>query len=240
MKKITAVFLTVLLLAVSLFSLTGSAWGTPQLMLAAHYNADDQLITVQYRLLDFAGTESADFRLKYNSDMMELDSYTTNKIANCFTELGVKQDDKNIIAIEFVDLYHIEESDCEEDGSATIATLVFKLTDKNAADAVFIATTDSCAMDPNSENVSLDRATLKIALNGGTTSASTVEGYEIPEDMLGKPSSSDKQNSEKQNIQKIVIAACLAAAVFVIALIVIVVYYRKKGDDKGEKTKTKN
>lgn len=240
MKKITAVFLTVLLLAVSLFSLTGSAWGTPQLMLAAHYNADDQLITVQYRLLDLAGTESADFRLKYNSDMMELDSYTTNKIANCFTELGVTQDDKNIIAIEFVDLYHVEESDCEEDGSATIATLVFKLTDKNPADAVFIATADSCAMDPNSENVSLDRATLKIALNGGTTSASTVEGYEIPEDMLGKPSSSDKQNSEKQNIQKIVIAACLAAAVFVIALIVIVVYYRKKGDDKGEKTKTKN
>lgn len=230
MKKITAVFLTVLLLAVSLFSFTASAWGTPKLMLAAHYNADDQLITVQYRLLDFAGTESADFRLKYNSDMMELASYTTNKIANCFTELGVEQDDKNIIAIEFVDLYHIEESDCEEDGSATIATLVFQLKDTKATDAVFIATADSCAMDPNSENVSLDRATLKIALNGGSTSASTVEGYEIPEDMLGKPSSSDKQN-----IKKIVIAAAIAAAVFVIALVVIVVYYRKKGD---EKTKT--
>lgn len=228
MKKIIAVVVTVLLLTVSLFSFSASAWNTPQLMLAAHYNADCQLITVQYRLLDFAGTESADFRLKYNADIMELVDYTANEMTNCYIEIGVQDDNKNSIAIQFIDLYHIEESDCEEDGSATIATLVFQLKDPKAADAVFIATADSCAMDPDSENVSLDRATLKIALNGGTTSTATVEGYEIPEDMLGKPA------SDKKNIRKIVIAACVAAAVFVIALVVIVVYYRKKGDDKDE------
>lgn len=230
MKKITAALLTVLLLTVSLFSFSASAWETPKLMLAAHYNEDTQIITVQYRLLDFAGTESADFRMKYNSDIMELIDYTAAEMKNCFIEIGVQTDNKNVIALQFVDLYHVEESDCEEDGSATIGTLVFKLKNDSASEAVFIATADSCAMDPDTTRVTLDRATLKIALSGGTTSSSTVEDYEIPEDMLGKPSAAD-------NIKKIVIAACVAAAVFVIALVIIVVHYRKKGEpeDKNEK-----
>ena len=122
MKKITASILTVIILTVSLFALTASAWETPKLMLAADYDSQKQTITVYYRVLDFAGTESADFRLKYNQDVLEFTDSDTTDIKDTYVEIDTIPDSDKI-AIQFVDLYHVKESDCEEDGSATVATL---------------------------------------------------------------------------------------------------------------------
>ena len=176
MKKIIASILTAVILAVSLFSLTAFAWKTPKLMLAADYDSENQTVTVYYRVLDFAGTESADFRLRYDNAALELTDYDVTDIKDTFVEIG-SSPESDRIAIQFVDLYHVKESDCEEDGSATVATLTFKVKDTSASETVFISTADSCAMDPDSAEVNLDRATLKIPLNEGSIKKTTSDSF---------------------------------------------------------------
>lgn len=217
MKKIIASILSVMILAVSVFSLTALAWKTPELMLAADYNAEKQTITVYYRVLDFAGTESADFKLKYDPDVLEFKEHDAINIKDTFTEIqAIPDTDK--IAIQFIDLYHVEKEDCEEDGSATVATLTFNVKDTSATETVFISTADSCAMDPDSSNVNLDRATLKISLNEGSIKKSTDNSFTFDE--------TDKNTSG--NITKIIIAAVVTAVVFIAGLVAIVIKYRKK------------
>ena len=215
MKKILSSILVILILSVSLLSLTAFAWETPKLMLAADYNAEKQTVTVYYRLLDFAGTESADFRLRYNSDALEMTDYTTTKIKDTLVEVA-QMTEKDKIAIQFIDLYHVKENDCEEDGSATVATITFKVTDASAADVVFIATADSCAMDPDSAEVKLDRATLKIPLNEGNVQKTTDDSFRF-----------DETQAENDGIKKIIIAAIVTAIAFVTGLAAVVIKYRK-------------
>lgn len=215
MKRITAIIITVMLLALSVFPLTASAWGEPELMLAASYNADNKTITVEYRVLNFAGTESADFRLKFNPDVVEMADYETAEMSNVIMEVE-QIPESDLIAIQFVDIYYVEEDDCEEDGSATVATITFNVINDDAADAVFIATTDSYNMDPNSIEKHPERATLKVMLTeSGTNSVSTHEGYVIEDKTSG-------------NITKVIVAASVAGVVFVAALAAIVIKYRKK------------
>lgn len=215
MKKILSSILVILILSVSLLSLTAFAWETPKLMLAADYNAEKQTVTVYYRLLDFAGTESADFRLKYNPDVLEMTDYKTTKIADTLVEVA-QMTEKDKIAIQFIDLYHVKEDDCEEDGSATVATITFKVTDPSATEAVFIATADSCAMDPDSAEVKLDRATLKIPLNEGNIQKTTDDSFRF-----------DETQAENDGIKKIIIATIVTAIVFVAGLAAVVIKYRK-------------
>ena len=217
MKKIIASILTVIILTVSLFSLTALAWKTPRLMLAADYNADKQTVTVYYRVLDIAGTESADFRLKYDKNILELKEHKTADMKNVVMEVG-EEAESDKIAIQFVDIYYVTEEDCEEDGSATIVTFTFKVKDTSAAETVFISTADSCNMDPDSTEVRLDRATLKIPLNEGSIQKSTDDSFTFDETDTG---SSD-------NITKVIIAAVITAVIFVAGIVVIVVKYRKK------------
>lgn len=217
MKKIIASVLTVLILTVSLFSLTAFAWETPKLMLAADYNSDKQTVTVYYRVLDLAGTESADFRLKYDKNILELKDYETVDMKNVIMEVG-EESDSDKIAIQFVDIYYVTEDDCEEDGSATIVTFTFEVKDTSATEAVFISTADSCNMDPDSTEVKLDRATLKIPLNEGSIRKSTDDSFTFDE--------TDTNTSD--NIKKVIIAAVVTAIVFIAGLVVIVVKYRKK------------
>lgn len=216
MKKITASILTVIILIVSLFALTASAWETPKLMLAADYDSQKQTITVYYRVLDFAGTESADFRLKYNQDVLEFTDSDATDIKDTYVEIDTIPDSDKI-AIQFVDLYHVKEADCEEDGSATVATLTFKVKDASATETVFISTADSCAMDPDSENVSLDRATLKIPLNEGDVKKSTDDSFVL-----------DENTQSNTDVKKVVIIAAVTAVVFIGGLVAVVVKYRKK------------
>ena len=218
MKKCTAILLTILLLASSFLMLTASAWETPKLMLAADYNAEKKTITVQYRLLDFAGTESADFWLKYNSNAVEYVSHEETEIDDVM--LVVEKVSDGSIAIQFVDLYHVKKEDCEADGSATIATFTFKVTDDSAEKAVFIATADSCNMDPDSAEVTLRRATLNLPLTNGSTFLSTEEGYSF--------AAGESQNDENSaKIRKVIIAAVVVGIVFVIGLVAVVIKYRK-------------
>ena len=218
MKKIIASILTAVILAVSMFSLTAFAWETPKLMLAADYDSQEQTVTVFYRLLDFAGTESADFRLKYDSAVLEFTGSEATDMKDTYIEIDtIPETDK--IAIQFVDLYHVKPEDCEEDGSATVATLTFKVKDASAAETVFISTADSCAMDPDSSDVALDRATLKIPLNEGSVKKSTDDSFTFDEQ-------TDK-NTET-GISKVIIASVIAVVVFVAGLVAIVVKYRKK------------
>lgn len=218
MKKIIASALTVVILMAALFSLTAFAWETPKLMLAASYNDEKETVTVYYRLLDFAGTESADFRLKYDPDVLEFEDYEAAQIQDVIMEIGEMPGTDGKIAIQFVDIYHVRKEDCEEDGSATVATFTFKVKDKSAAETVFISTADSCAMDPDSENVNLERATLKIPLNEGSISKSTDDSFSV--DAI--------QSGDSGNVDKIIIAAVVVAIVFVAGLVVIVIKYRKK------------
>lgn len=218
MKKIIASILSVMILAVSVFSLTALAWKTPELMLAADYDSQEQTITVFYRVLDFAGTESADFRLKYDPAILELTDHEVTDIKDTFVEIGADAG-SDIIAIQFIDLYHVKEEDCEEDGSATVATLIFKVKDTTATETVFISTADSCAMDPDSSEVALDRATLKIPLNEGSIKKSTDDSFTFDEQTDG---------GSNKGIEKVIIAAVVTAVVFIAGLVVIVIKYRKK------------
>lgn len=215
MKRIISSVLVILILCVSAFSLTAFAWETPELMLAADYNAEKQTITVYYRLLKFAGTESADFRLKYNSDALELTDYTTTEIKDTIVEVA-QMTDKDKIAIQFIDLYHVKEEDCEEDGSATVATITFKVTDTSAAEVVFIATADSCAMDPDSAEVKPDRATLKISLDKGSVQKATSDSYTFNENP-----------AVNEGVRKIITLTIVTAVVFVAGLAAVVIRYRK-------------
>lgn len=216
MKKIFASILTVVILAVSMFSLTAFAWETPKLMLAADFDSEKQTVTVYYRVLDFAGTESADFRLKYDPAVLEFTDSEVTDMKDTFVEIGSNADSEKI-AIQFVDLYHVKEEDCEEDGSATVATLTFKVKDTAATETVFISTADSCAMDPDSTNVALDRATLKIPLNEGSVKKSTSDSFVF-----------DEKTQSNANINKVIIAAVVTGVVFVAGLVAVVVKYKKK------------
>ncbi len=222
MKRITAILISVMLLAVALLPVTAFAWGEPELMLAAAFDETTKTITVEYRVLEFTGTESADFRLKYNPSVLELMNYETAEMSNVIIEIEEIPGADGLIAIQFVDMYYAEEEDCEEDGSATIVTFKFTVINDNAEDAVLIASADSYNMDPNSVEKFPESATLKIMLNQGSTSASTVEGYDSLAIL------EEQHNEFEKNFYKVIIAAVITAVVFIAGTVAIVVKYRKK------------
>lgn len=213
MKKITSVLICTVMLLVSVLPLTAFAWETPSLDLNITYNERKKIITVDYIVHDAAGIESADFRLRFDSDVLEFDDYTPTDIKNTYLEVGVMSGDKDKVAIQFVDLYHVYEDDCEEDGSILVATLTFKVKDKSASDVVFIATADSCAMDPDSEDISLSRYTQKFSLTDAEGSSDT-----------------DTSVFGEANVKKIIIAAVITLIVFVGGTAAVVIKYRKKND----------
>lgn len=211
MKKFLSVFICCVITVLTLLPVTVFAWGTPSLDLNISYNERKKEITVEYRVNDFAGVESADFRLRYDPDVVEFDDYTVTKMDNTYVEVGEMTEEKGKIAIQFVDLYHVEEADCEEDGSATVATLTFKVTDKSSTETVFIATADSCAMDPDSENIALSRYTEKLSLTGSE-----------------QTSDSAFSSSDSAALTKVIVAAAIALIVLVGGTAAIVIRYRKK------------
>ncbi len=222
MKKITAILISVMLLAVALLPVTAFAWGEPELMLAAAFDENLKTITVQYRVLEFAGTESADFRLKYNPDVVEFADYETAEMSNVVMEVEEIPGADGLIAIQFIDMYYAEEEDCEEDGSATIVTFTFNVINDKVEDAVLIASADSYNMDPNSVEKHPESAALKIMLNQGSTSASTVEGYDSLAIL------EEQHNEFEKNFYKVIIAAVVTAVVLIAGTVAIVVKYRKK------------
>ncbi|MBQ8209825.1 MAG: hypothetical protein IJZ35_04510 [Clostridia bacterium] len=207
MKKIVSLVICIVMLSVT--CITAFAWETPQLKLSAAYNEKEQEITVEYRVLDFAGTESADFRLKYDSAVVELTDYEANKPdGNSFVEIGTTEADK--ISIQYINMYYMSEEGCEEDGSAVIATFTFKVIDEAALETVFIATADSCNMDPDSKEVTVKRDTLKLN--------------------FAEAASENAQESvfENENMKKAIFGAVVAFVIFVAVLVGIVVKYRKQ------------
>lgn len=196
----------------SLTCITAFAWETPKLKLEATYNKQKQEITVEYRVLDFAGTESADFRLKYDSSVVELAEYESNEPGkNSLVEIGVVEAEN--IHIQYINMYYASEEDCEADGSAVIATFTFKVIDENAAETVFIATSESYNMDPDSVEVTVKRDTLK--LNFAEMESELTQGSVF----------------ENENVKKAIIAGVVAFVIFVAILVGIVVKYRK-GDNQ--------
>ena len=207
MKKIVSLVICIVMLSVT--CITAFAWETTQLKLSAAYNEKEQEITVEYRVLDFAGTESADFRLKYDSAVVELTDYEANKPdGNSFVEIGTTEADK--ISIQYINMYYMSEEGCEEDGSAVIATFTFKVIDEAALETVFIATADSCNMDPDSKEVTVKRDTLKLN--------------------FAEAASENAQESvfENENMKKAIFGAVVAFVIFVAVLVGIVVKYRKQ------------
>lgn len=231
MKKIAAVLATVLLLLPNVFMLTVSAtvntWETPEFSMQAYYNEKEQTVTVQYRILKLAGTESADLILRYNKDIVKYDSCEKTNIKDVLIEVNDAGDGR--VAIQFIDMYCVKPEDCEEDGSAVIATVTFAVTNANAESAVFIATADSYDMDPNTTHVYPDRATLKVPLNSGSIGVSTHDDYSID------ASRSKETTSEKANVKKIVIAAVISAVIFVALLAAVVIKYRKSDNNTADK-----
>ena len=207
MKKFVAVLLCVVMLSLS--CITAFAWETPELELSATYNVKKQEIVVTYRVLDLAGTESADFRLKYDSAVVELKDYETSPPGgNSFVEIGTG--DKNKINIQFINMYYVAEEDCEEDGSAVIATFTFEVKDDSAAETVFVASADSCNMDPNSEAVNVRSNTLKLNFAEAAS--------ELAEENI----------FANENMKKAIFGAVVSFIIFVGVLVWIVVKYRKE------------
>lgn len=221
MKRVASIIISVLLLTVSLMPMTALAKSNPELMLAAYFNDETDTITVYYRVLNFLGTESADFRLRFNPDVVEYVDNEKTKMSDVLMEIGVLPDKPDTLAIQFVDMYYAGEDDCEKDGSATVVKFTFKVKDANATETVFISTTDSYNITPDSKEITTERATLKVMLNEGSKSFSTVEGYVVSEE-------GTTEENNNNNITKVIVAAVIAAVVFVAGLVVIVVKYRKK------------
>ncbi len=221
MKKIISLLLSVILFAVPCFSLTAFAWDDPELVLTADYNAEKGTVTVYYDIMNFAGTESADFRLKYNPDVLEYIDNERTKFGEDLFELSNSGD---TLAIVYANLYYVYPEDCREDGSATVCKLNFKVKDTKATETVFIATTTSYNMDPDSVEKQPKRATLKIALNEGSLTKSTVDGYGVP-----------VTDETENNLTKVILAACISAAVLVGGIVAIVLKSRKSETNKSKK-----
>lgn len=196
-------------MTVMMLPLTAFAWETPGLDLEISYDEKKKEVTVEYIVNDFAGTESADFVLTYNPEVVEFKDYKAAKIDNTVIEIGKKIDSDDKIAITFVDMFCVQPEDCEEDGSATVATLTFSVTDEAATETVFIATADSCAMDPDSQEVSLERYTEKISLIGESESENTSE------------------SESNIDITKVIIAAVVTLIILIGGTVAIVIKYRK-------------
>ena len=158
--------------------------------------------------------------MKYNPDVVELADYETAEMSNVVMEIEEIPESDGLIAIQFIDMYYAEEEDCEEDGSATIVTFTFNVINDKAEDAVFIASADSYNMDPNSVEKHPESAALKIMLNQGNTTASTIDSYDMAAIM--------NENETNKNIKKIIIAAAVTAVVLIAGTVAIVVKYRKK------------
>lgn len=210
MKKFASVLICCIILSATFLPLTVFAWDTPQLKLNVSYDENKQEITVDYRVNDFAGTESADFVLRYDSDVVEYVEHEKTKLSDSLLEIeNVTQEER--VAIMFANLYYVKPEDCDEDGGKTIAAFTFKVKDENATEAVFIATAESCAMDPDSQNVNVSRYTEKVYLTNTETE------------------SSDSSNTaDTSPVIKVYVAAAIAFAVLVGGTVAVVVKYRKK------------
>lgn len=209
MKKFISVFICCIVLAVTLIPLTAFAWETPSLQLNTSYNEKKKEITVEYRINDFAGTESADFMLRYNPEVVEYKDSETVKISNTLIEVDkVPSEDK--IAILYANMTYTQPEDCDEDGGKTLATITFKVIDESATETVFIATADSCAMDPDSTNVAVSRYTEKVFLTGAESTSEDADA-----------------STDSKSMTKVIIAAVIALVVFVGGTAAFVIKCRK-------------
>ncbi len=210
MKKFSAALICSIYMLLMLFPVTVFAWETPSFDLGIVYNEKKDEVVVEYRVKNAAGIESADFRLKYNPDILKFKASEVTKIKNTVTEVSEIDGIDDKIAIQFIDLYYIKPEDCDEDGSAVIATLTFDVIDSDAAETAFAATADSCAMDPDSKQVSPERLTKKVSL------------------VAKENESSNESQAENPNVKKVIIAAAVTFAVFIGGLAVVVIKYRKQ------------
>lgn len=199
----------------SVFTVTAFAWETPELALDVSFNEKKNEITVEYRVNNFAGTESADFILEYNPNIVKMKDYEKTKIDDTFVEINDIPDDGEI-KIQFIDLYCVQYEDCDDDGSAVVAKFTFTLIDTSAKETVFISKADSYAIDPDSEEISLDRCTTKISL---TSSESENEST--------NNDSNDASVFSNPNIKKVIIVAIITFIVLVASTTAIVIKYRK-------------
>lgn len=214
-RRLTALLLT---LALSLaFAVPALAWDVPQLQLTADYKKSSGVITVYYTVAPIQGLESADFRLRYQSDKVEFVSGETHNVTSD-TVMDFSDDKpEQVIRLQYVELYHVSEENCPEN-TAMIMTAKFKVKDKNATTASFTAFTESCAMDPDSHDEIPDRFTLKL---------------DLTKDQKAGAETGGESNSK---IWVIVIAAVLSAVVLGLA---VVLFVRKVNKSEPEPQKKK-
>ncbi len=240
MKKIIT-FILIILTAFSCFSLTAFAdtWETPELALTAIYDEEKGEITLYYDVLNFAGTESADFRLQFNPDVVTYVESEKIKINNTLVEVGESKE--GTMAIQFANMTHVLPENCKEDGSATVCTFTFEVKDNTAKETVFISTTDSYNMDPDSAEIKPDRATLKIPLNNGNQQLSTFKCCTFTSNDKKNPYSYSEDASEtntdndadfsSEKMTKVIILTVLSALVFIGGIVAVVIKYRKPEEE---------
>lgn len=213
MKKLFSVSICCIIMIISVFSITAFAWETPELQLDVSYNEKKNEITVEYRVNNFAGAESADFVLEYNPDIVQMEKYETTKIDDTFVEINdIKKDGE--IKIQFIDLYCVQYEDCDDDGSAVVATFTFSVIDSSATETVFISKADSYAVDPNSEEISLDRCTTKVQFTESENES--VSNISNGASVFSNP-----------NVKKVVIVAIITFIILVVSTAAIVIKYRR-------------
>lgn len=213
MKKIISVSICCIILMLSIFSFTAFAWETPELTLDVSFNEKKNEVTVEYRVNNFAGTESADFILEYNPDIVKMTDYETTKIDDTFVEINDIPDEGEI-KIQFIDLYCVQYDDCDDDGSAVVTKFTFSIIDTSAKETVFISKADSCAVDPNSTEISLDRFTTKVMLTSSENENTSNE-------------SNSSSVFSNPNVKKVVIVAVITFIVLIASTTAIVIKYRK-------------
>lgn len=203
---------------------SASAWETPELSLSAEYKAETSALTVYLTVYHFVGTESADYRIRFDPDELEFVSCSTPQLGqNEYFVAGLDPESEDRVNIAFYDMYYAPADLLPEDGSCVVATVTFTVRD-GAESFNLKAYTDSCSMDPDSTVADVQPTEL-----GGTVSDSDMT-YEI---RVSAAEESTEQSSvaESGSRKTVIIVLCVAAAVAAAAGVAVFMI-RKKGGKK--------
>ena len=123
---------------------------------------------------------------------------------------SLKLTNEDKIAILYANMTYTQPEDCDEDGGKTLATITFKVIDENATEAVFIATAESCRMDPDSTSVAPGRYTEKVILQGSESTSAKADA-----------------SIDSKSMTKVIVAAVIAFVVLVGGTAAFVIKCRK-------------
>ncbi len=223
MKRII-IFVICVLSVLLAAAASASAWDVPELSLSAEYKSEAKTLTVYLTVKNFVGTESADYRIRFDKDALEFVSCATPQLGGTeYFVSGLDSENGDVVNIAFYDMYYAPADVLPEDGSCVVATVTFAVRD-GAESFDLKAYTDSCAMDPDSTRVDVQPTGLSGTFSEGDMT------YDI--NVSFTENTSEQSPVRESGSKKTVIAVICVTAAAAAAAGAAVYLVRKKGDKK--------